>query len=160
MVVPCLPEEPPLCPVAAFDRYVSACRAASADLLGGYLFPPTAPPLHRSIRDGPLTSSAATKRLRSYLPDEDVTAHGARAGCAITLLMLGASRDSVMEHCRWATERVCLHYTRLEQVKRLDVSAGLLRDGVAVSGGVSGADSAAVLYEILDSGVGQSPAIV
>ena len=160
LVVPRIPEEPSLCPVAAFDRYVLACRAASADLLGGYLFPPTAPPLHRSIRDAPLTSSAATKRLQAYLPDEDVTAHGARAGCAITLLMLGATRDSVMEHCRWATERVCLHYTRLEKVRRLDASASLLRDGVSVSGGVSGADSAAVLYSLLDSGVGQTPAIV
>ena len=159
LVVPCVPEEPSLCPVAAFDRYVSACRGASVDLLRGHLFPPTDSPHHLSIRDGPLTSHAATKRLRVYLPDEEVTAHGARAGCAITLLMLGASRDSVMEHCRWATERVCLHYTRLEKVKRLEGSAGLLRDGVSLDSGYSGADSAAFLFSILDSGVDQSPAI-
>ena len=160
LVVPRVPEEPSLCPVGAFDRYVSACRGASVDLLRGYLFPPTLPPLHRSVRNAPLASDAATKRLRSYLPDEGLSAHGARAGCAITLLMLGASKDSVMEHCRWATERVCRHYTRLEQVKRLGTSAGMLRSGVSASDGVSDADSAAFLYELLDSGCGQSPAIL
>ena len=159
LVVPRVPEEPSLCPVAAFDRYVGACQVAGVDLLGGYLFPPTGGPSHCGIRNAPLVSAAATKRLRAYLPGEDFTAHGARAGCAVTLLMLGASRDSVMEHCRWATERVCLHYTRLEKVKRLETSAGLLREGVSAAGGVSDADSAATLYSILNSGVGQSPAI-
>ena len=94
-----------------------------------------------------------------YLPDGDFTAHGARAGCAITLLMLGASRENVMEHCRWATEQVCRPYTRLEKVKRLDSSARLLREGVSVSGGISEADSAAFLYDLLNSGVDQTPAI-
>ena len=159
-VVPRIPEDLSLCPVEAFDRYVSACRGASVDLLKGYLFPPTAPPHHLSIRDAPFVSNAATKRLREYLPDGDFTAHGSRAGCAITLLMLGATKESVMEHCRWATEQVCRHYTKLERVRRLDTSARLLQDAVASSGGVSDADSAAFLYTILDSGLTQSPAIM
>ena len=159
LVVPRVPEEPSLCPVNAFDRYVDACKRASVDLLGGYLFPPTSPPHHRSIRNAPLSSSAATKRLRVYIPGEDFTAHGARAGCAITLLMLGASSEAVMEHCRWATEQVFRHYTKLEKVKRLDSSARLLQSGVTLSGGVSDADSAAYLYDLLNSGVSQVPAI-
>ena len=74
-----------------------------------------------------------------------MSAHGSRAGCAITLLMLGASKDAVMEHCRWATEEVYRHYTKLEKVRRLDASARLLQSGVSVCQGVSDADSAAHL---------------
>ena len=159
-VVPRVPEDLSLCPVEAFDRYVSACRGASVDLLDGFLFHPTAPPHHLSARNAPFLSNAATKRLREYLPDGDFAAHGARAGCAITLLMLGATKESVMEHCRWATEQVCRHYTKLEKVRRLDTSARLLQDAVGFSGGVSDADSAAFLYTILDSGLSQSPAII
>ena len=159
LVVPRVPDEPSLCPVAAFDAYVASCKSSGVDLSAGFLFPPTASPRHLSIRDGPLSSTAATKRLRLYLPGEDFTAHGSRAGCAITLLMLGASRESVMEHCRWASAQVCRHYAKLERVRRLDSSARLLQSGVSSASGVSDADSAACLYELLDSGYLQAPAI-
>ena len=159
LVVPKLEDDSTLCPVAAFDRYTSACDAAGIDLRVGYLFPPTAAPLHVSIRNAALSSSAATKRLREYLPDEDLTAHGSRAGAAITLLMLGASKDAVMEHCRWASAEVLRHYTKLERVRRLDSSARVLQSGVSVSGGVSGSDTAALLYELLDSGFAQTSAL-
>ena len=159
LVVPCVPDEPSVCPVAAFDAYVSACKSAGVDLLLGHLFPPTKAPGHSSIRDAPLSSDAATRRLRLYLPEESLSAHGSRAGCAITLLMLGATRESVMEHCRWASAQVCLHYTRLERVRSLDASAGVLRAGVSSSEDVSDADTAAYLYELLNSGLLQTPAI-
>ena len=159
LVVPQVQEEPDLCPVAAFDRYVAACKDAGVDLRCGYLFPPLTPPRLLSIRNVPLSSSAATKRLRTYLPDSDLTAHGARAGCAITLLMLGATNETVMEHCRWATATVARHYTKLERVRRLDASARVLQSGVAGRDGVSDSDSAAILYELLDSGCSQTPAV-
>ena len=159
LVVPRVPGDESLCPVACFDRYVSACRSASVDLLRGYLFPPTVSPGHDAIRDVPFSSAQATKRLREYLPGEDLSAHGSRAGCAITLLMLGATREAVMEHCRWATATVFQHYTKLERVKRLDSSARLLQAGVGVSGGLSDADSAAGLYELLSGGFEQVAAI-
>ena len=159
LVVPRVPEEPDLCPVAAFDRYVTACKEAHVDLKSGYLFPPLSPPRLLSIRNAPLSSTAATKRLRTYLPDSELTAHGARAGCAITLLMLGATNETVMEHCRWATATVARHYTKLERVRRLDASARVLQSGVVRSDGVSDSDSAALLYELLDSGCSQTPAV-
>ena len=159
MVVPSVSECPELCPVGAFDVYVAACGAAGVDLRKGYLFPPTMAPRHLSVRDAPFTSAAATKRLRVYLPGEDLSAHGSRAGCAITLSMLGASQEAVMAHCRWATERVCRHYTKLDSIRRLDDSARLLQQGVAaVSGFPSDSNSAATLYELLNSGLAQSPA--
>ena len=159
LVVPRVTEEPALCPVLAFDRYVAACRVAGLDLRRGYLFPPTASPKHLSVRDAPFSAAAATKRLRVYLPEEELTAHGARSGCAITLLMLGASVESVQEHCKWASAEICRHYTKLERVRRLDSSARLLQTGVSVEGGVSDADSAAVLYELLNSGFAQEAAV-
>ena len=159
LVVPRVDSDSSLCPVAAFDRYTSACADVGLDLRLGYLFPPTASPRHDSIRNMPLSSTAATKRLRLYLPDEDLTSHGSRAGAAITLLMLGASKEAVMEHCRWATAEVCRHYTKLERVRRLDLSACVLQTGVGVPGGVSDSDSAAHLYELLNSGLLQTPAL-
>ena len=158
-----VPECVELCPVAAFDAYVSACVSGGLDLKRGYLFPPTVPPRHTSVRDAPYTSTAATKRLRAYLPDEGLSAHGSRAGCAITLSMLGASHEAVMGHCRWATERIYQHYTKLDRVRRLDDSARLLQRGVASSSDVASgvapdADSAAHLYELLNSGLRQSQA--
>ena len=160
LVLPRVTEDVSLCPVAAFDRYVGACLAASppVPLRDGYLYPPLAPSLSK-IRNAPLSSSAATKRLAVYLPDEGLTAHGSRAGCAITLEMLGASSEAVREHCKWATAEVYRHYSKLERVRRLDSSSRLLRSGVSVRGGVSDADSAAHLYELLNSGLAQESAV-
>ena len=131
LVVPPVPECLDLCPIAAFDVYTSACVLGGVGLRVGYLFPPI------------------------------LTAHGSRAGCAITLSMLGATQEAVMEHCRWATARVCKHYTKLEQVRRLDDSARLLQRAVvpAASGVPPEADSAAVLYELLNSGLSQESAL-
>ena len=64
-----------------------------------------------------------------------------------------------MEHCRWASAEVCRHYTKLERVRRLDSSARVLQSGVRSVDGVSLSDSAAFLYELLNSGFSQSPAI-
>ena len=159
LVVPRLEGESALCPVAAFNKYVEACESAGVKLRDGYLFPPTASPLHLSIRNAALSSTNTTKRLRLYLPDEDLTSHGSRAGAAITLLMLGASKEAVMEHCRWASAEVCRHYTKLERVRRLDSSARVLQSGVIMSKGVSETDSAAYLYELLNSGFTQTSAL-
>ena len=159
LVVAKVDDDSTLCPVAAFDRYTSACAAHGIFLRDGFLFPPTAAPLHVSIRSAPLSSSAATKRLREYLPDDDLTSHGSRAGAAITLLMLGALKEAVMEHCRWASAEVCRHYTKLERVRRLDKSARVLQSGVTMTNGVSDSDSAAHLYELLNSGFLQTSAL-
>ena len=159
LVVPKVADDPSLCPVAAFDRYVSECATAGVCLRDGYLFPPTLSLHHQSIRSAPLSSTVATKRLREYLPDEDLTAHGSRAGAAITLLLLGASRERTMEHCHWASVEVFRHYPRLERVRRLDSSARVLQSGVAVAGGVSESDSAAHLCVLLNAGFLQTPAL-
>ena len=74
--------------------------------------------------------------------------------------MLGASHQTVMEHCRWATARVCSHYMKLDKIRRLDSSARLLQQGVVAAANFpSDADSAAMLYELLNAGLSQSPAL-
>ena len=87
-----------------------------------------------------------------------LTAHGFRAGCAITLLLLDCSPEEVKAHCRWASERVFSHYTKLEKVSRLEDSAAVLREGVVAGPGPSRADSAAAFYDMLNSGCDQERA--
>jgi hypothetical protein len=107
LVIPSVPEEPLLCLVRALDTYVVLvfCKANGVDVVSSFLFRPTNSPRHDSVSCSVFTSYNATKRLRAYLsvktlPDaSSFTAHGSRAGCAITLLLLGASPDDVMGHC-------------------------------------------------------------
>ena len=152
LVVPQILEDPLVCPVKAFDDYVSFALSAGIDLKKGYLFPPLSLPGRSGIRDVPFDSRNATKRKRMYISEDilpRVTAHGARAGCATTLLLLGASKDEVMDHCRWASERVCRQYHQLEKVTRVQGSALRLKQGF-LDEGPSSADNVASFYESLD----------
>ena len=113
------------------------------------------------MRDAPFSSSNATKRLRSYLSDDilpNVSAHGARAGCATTLLLLGADIDEVKDHCRWASDRVCKQYHQLQKVSRVHNTSSRLRKGVLANDD-SSADAVASFYESLNNGEHQVPAL-
>ena len=161
LVVPHVPEDPLVCPVRAFEEYSQVCSTGGLDLKQGYLFPPLQKPHRDSVRNAPFTSDNATKRIRLYLSDDilpDVSAHGARAGCAATLLLLGASKDDVMDHCRWASERVCNQYHQLQKVSRVQGSAQLLRDGIIASGEKS-SDGVAAFYASLNDGAHQTAAL-
>ena len=80
-------------------------------------------------------------------------------GNPLTLLLLGASPDEVKGHCRWASDRVFRHYTKLHKVSRLSGSAALLRDGISSDdSGTSLADDAALFYQSMNSGQMQSRA--
>ena len=83
-----------------------------------------------------------------------VSAHGARAGCAATLLLLGASKEETMDHCRWASDRVFRKYHQLLKVSRVQNSSHRLRSGVLDADGLS-ADAAAAFYESLNNGENQ-----
>ena len=161
LVVPHVPEDPLVCPVRAFDEYAEVCLSSGVDLKQGYLFPPLRQPQRDGIRNSPFTSVNATKRIRVYLSNDilpDVSAHGARAGCAATLLLLGASKDEVMDHCRWASERVCKQYHQLQKVSRVQGTARLLRDGI-ISSGENSADGVAKFYASLNDGEHQVAAL-
>ena len=156
IVVPSVPEDLDMCPVKALDEYVSQCQDNGVDVINKYLFRPLVAHAHASVADLPFSSSAATKRLRLYLKhspfeSSSFTAHGFRAGCAVTLLLLDCSPDEVKAHCRWASDRVFSHYTKLHHVSRLETSAAALRDGIASENGVARADTAALFYESLNA---------
>ena len=157
LIVPHIPEDSLICPVKAFDDYSSACLQHGIDLRMGFLFPPLRQPRRDGIKDVPFSSSNATKRIRLYLPEEilpHVSAHGARAGCAATLLLLGASKEETMDHCRWASDRVFRKYHQLLKVSRVQNSSHRLRSGVLDADGLS-ADAAAAFYESLNNGENQ-----
>ena len=163
VVVPSIPEDPDLCPVRAVDTYVRHCKESGVDVVNGFLFRPLDARSRGKVLATPFSSSAATKRLRFYLRNAPfdssaLTAHGFRAGCAITLLLLDCSPEDVKTHCRWASDRVFSHYTKLGKVTRLETSAAVLRDGVSSASGTSLADSAAAFYTRLNSGRQQSHA--
>ena len=158
VVIPVIPEEPDLCPVSALDEYVFSCKSHGIDVLSSYLFRPLEPRRRSSLLSSPFTSSNATKRLRTYMKNgpydvSSLTAHGLRAGCAITLLLLDCSPDEVKAHCRWASDRVFRHYTRLERVTGLESSANALRKGLSDHG-----EAKAAFYNALNNGSGFSPA--
>ena len=163
VVVPSVPEDPDLCPVRAVDVYVGHCKDAGIDVINGYLFRPLDSRSRQVVMASPFSSSSATKRLRLYLRNasfdaSSFTAHGFRAGCAITLLLLDCSPDDVKTHCRWASDRVFSHYTKIGKVSRLETSAAVLRDGVSATGGSAPADAAAEFFTLLNSGQQQSRA--
>ena len=161
IIVPHIPEDPLICPVKAFEDYTSVCLRHGVDLKAGFLFPPLRRPLCDGINDKPFDSNNATKRIRHYLPKEilpRVSGHSLRAGCAITLLLLGASKEETMDHCRWASDRVFRRYHQILKVSRVQSSSNRLRSGVLSLDDLS-ADAAAAFYESLDSGENQEPAL-
>jgi hypothetical protein len=118
---------------------------------------------HSIVQDKPFTSQAANERLAFYckslgLPS-DLRVHGHRAGCALTLRLLGVSKDEVMGHCRWSSERVFEHYTKVDRVNRLKGSVSALKNSVVRDGsGVCEADAATSFYASMDAGEGFSRA--
>ena len=161
IIVPQLPEDPLICPVNAFNEYSRACSENGLDLKSSFLFPPLRQPKLVSVRSAPFSSANATKRLRLYLPDDilpNVSAHGARAGCATTLLLLGADMSEVKDHCHWASDRVCKQYHQLLRVSRVQNSSNRLRKGV-LSSDTASADAVAAFYESLNRGENQTPAL-
>ena len=70
----------------------------------------------------PFGSAVAQSRLSLYasrLPDlanRNVTLHGLRSGCAITLALAGTKLDQIMDHVGWRSSSTALHYIKLNQV--------------------------------------------
>ena len=158
VVVPRVDDDPVICPVTHLDAYMRDCAVHGIDVVNGYAFRTTLGGDHRGLSTGPMSSYAMTLRIRAHLPrkmePESFTAHGARSGLAISLLMVGASDDEVKAHCRWATDRIFRHYTEILKIKSLRATAHRLRNATGVSGGDQPSlDSVAALFSWLsDSG--------
>lgn len=82
---------PSSCPVANLKLYVLLCDRMRINLRQGFLFRTTDP--KGCIINTPFLGSAVANRLKKYLSnlhlDDGETAHSFRAGCSITLSLLG-----------------------------------------------------------------------
>ena len=101
-----------ICPVQGIEHYMAVAQQLRIDLTRGYLFCPMTP--QGGILDAPFSSTALEARLKAYIKEmgSDVgeTLHGFRAGCAITLALLGVELSEIMDHVGWTRQHTALHY--------------------------------------------------
>lgn len=105
-----------LCSVKNFVRYLSLCRLMGLDLQSGFLFRTTC---GNSVTEQPFDCSAVYNRLKLYLQkinaDEGETPHSSRAGCSITLALLGVRKEDISRHVGWASTGMVDFYNDLRE---------------------------------------------
>ena len=104
-----------ICPVRNFMLYLNICRLISVDISQGYLFRATSKAGH--VSDKPFTGSSVYNRFKQYLKDAGLdggeTPHSLRAGCSITLELLGVSKSDIAKHIGWRSTSMVDHYNDL-----------------------------------------------
>ena len=147
-------EDPEICPIFSIDTYVNFSRILGIDLRKGFLFRPTSP--RGTVLNKPLTSSAADSRLAQLAKEtelkNDVTVHGFRSGCAITLALSGSELKDIMSHIGWRTQETTKQYLQLSKVLGSGSPAALLSKRSTDS------ESATKDYRELDELQGFTPA--
>jgi integrase len=118
------------CPIADLGLYVLLSDRMGINLHNGYLFRTTD---HRGcIVDALFLSSAASNRLKKYLGqlklDEGETVHSFRAGCSITLSLLGASDEVVAAHVGWRSLATARYYIGTDTMTNPPKTSDLLVD--------------------------------
>ncbi|CAH3163812.1 unnamed protein product [Porites lobata] len=128
-----------ICPVYNFERYMSICKLLKVDLRSGFLFRSTK---GSSVTAEPFLGSAVYNRLKFYLGalglDSGETTHSLRAGCSITLSLLGVPEGAILKHIGWRSASMLHHFTDLREVTRPDSPGAVLAASSAksVSAGV------------------------
>ncbi|CAH3152191.1 unnamed protein product, partial [Porites lobata] len=128
-----------ICPVYNFERYMSICKLLKADLRSGFLFRSTK---GSSVTAEPFLGSAVYNRPKFYLGalglDSGETPHSLRAGCSITLSLLGVPEGAILKHIGWRSASMLHHYTDLREFTRPDSPRAVLAASSAksVSAGV------------------------
>lgn len=114
-------------------------KRVEVDLRSGFLFRSTK---GSSVTAEPFLGSAVYYRLKFYLGalglDSGETPHGLRAGCSITLSLLGVPEGAILKHIGWRSASMLHHYTDLREVTRPDSPGAVLAASSAksVSAGV------------------------
>ena len=107
-----------ICPVQGIEQYIEVAQELKINLIRGYLFSPTNP--QGGVLDAPFNSTTAEACLKVYLKemgsDNGETLHRFRAGCAITLALLGAHLSEIMDHVGWTQRHTALYYLQLAKV--------------------------------------------
>ena len=94
-----------VCPVTPVEVYISLCDLLKISIRQGFLFRPLNP--SGEILAAPFESAAAQARLSTYVrqipafANRNVTLHGLRSGCAISLAISGAKLDAIMDQVGW-----------------------------------------------------------
>lgn len=116
-----------ICPISALEQYFTLSSRLGLNLAAGFLFRLVTE--DGKVLDAPVTYSAIYERLQFYLQtlgiDEGETPHSLRAGCAITLAMMGENvqTDSVMSHIGWSSSKMTDYYSRAMQLKDASCTA-------------------------------------
>ena len=116
-----------ICPVTAVEVYIAVCDLLKISVRQGYLFRPLNP--SGEILPAPFESATAQARLSTYVRripafvNRNVTLHGLRSGCAISLAISGAKLDTIMDHVGWKSSSTARYYIKLNQVLGLGGAA-------------------------------------
>ena len=120
-----------VCPLTAVEVYISLCDLLKISIRQGFLFRPLDP--SGEILPAPFESEAARARLSTYVrqisafANRNVTSHGLRSGCAISLAIAGAKLDVIRDHVGWKCSSTDSHYyIKLNQVLGLGRRADTL----------------------------------
>ena len=114
----------------AVEVYISLCNLLKISIRQGFLFRPLNP--SGEILPAPVESAAAQVRLSVYVhhipafANRNVTLHGLRSGCAISLAIAGAKLDVIMDHVGWKSSSTARHYIKLNRVLGLGGAADTL----------------------------------
>ena len=104
-----------ICPPRNFMLYLNICCLISVDISQGYLFRATSKAGH--ISDKPFIGSLVYNRFKQYLKDAGLdggeTPHSLRAGCSITLELLGVSKSDIARQIGWLSTSMVEHYKAL-----------------------------------------------
>lgn len=125
--------QPLLCPVANLRLYVTLSAYMNIDLKQGFLFRVTD---HQGrVINQPFLGTAIANRLRKYLTDFNIdggeTPHSFRAGCSITLSLLGASSDAIAKHIGWRSLSTADYYIQRGTFLNVAQTSDLLLDATS-----------------------------
>ena len=102
------------------------------DLQSDFLFRTTC---GNSVTEQPFVGSAVYNRLKLYLQkihaDEGETPHSSRAGCSITLALLGVHKEDISRHVGWANTRMVDFYNDLRETLKPSSPAAILASCVS-----------------------------
>lgn len=130
--------------------YLNICRLISVDISQGYLFCAINKAGH--ISDKPFIGSSVYNRFKQYLKDAGLdsgeTPHSLRAGCSITLELLGLSKSDIAKHIGWrSTSMVDHYYNDLEQIVKPGHTAEVLSSSASPQASSSTTQDAISSYQ-------------
>ena len=118
--------DPSVCPVTAVEVYISLCDLLKISIRQGFLFRPLNPSGEILLSRPRLRRGSRRIYVRQIpaFANRNVTLHGLRSGCAISLAIAGAKLDAIMDHVGWKSSSIARHYIKLNQVLALGGAPG------------------------------------